>query len=84
MISLLKQDYNEHLLKCGLQCLIGTNCDAKNEVKPVQINDVTAISEVLNYGELLKESKYFCDIYSRLNQISNLRFHSVSQIAMIR
>lgn len=51
------QDYNEHLLKSGLQCLIGINCDAKNDVKSVQINDTTSISEVLNYGELLKESK---------------------------
>lgn len=54
-----KKDYNEHLLKCGLQCLIGINCDVQNEVKSIQINDATAISEVLNYGELLKQSKYF-------------------------
>lgn len=82
-VFLFTQDYNEHLLKCGLQCLIGTNCDAKNEVKPVHINDVTAISEVLNYGELLKASEYY-DL--RPIPSENLIFHlnPFGQIAMTR
>lgn len=51
------QSYNEHLLQCGLQCLIGVSYTSNNDIKSLECNDATVIRDVLNYSNLLKESK---------------------------
>lgn len=52
-------DYNEHLLNCALQCLIGMDCERSNDFESLKMADSTAISEVLRHGEMLKERKFF-------------------------
>lgn len=56
-VCLLLQSYNEHLLKIALQCLIGVSYTSNNDIKSLECNDATVIRDVLNYSELLKESK---------------------------
>lgn len=66
------KDYNEHLLNCGLQCLIGMDCERSNDFETLKIADATAISEVLRQGEMLKEREYKlpksfqCEFYSKV------------------
>lgn len=55
--NLFQQSYNQHLLKCALQCLIGVSYTSNNDIKSLDGNDATVIRDVLNYSQLLKESK---------------------------
>lgn len=56
-LSLVFQQYNQHLLSMALQSLIGISCTTNSEIKSLECDDATVLNDVLNYVNLLKESK---------------------------
>lgn len=52
------QQYNQHLLKCALQSLIGDTCITNGEIGLCENTDATVLNDVLNYAQLLTESKF--------------------------
>lgn len=60
-----------------MQCLVGVSYSSNNDIKSLECNDAAVIRDVLNYSNLLKESKstiYIQFTYIFYLSISNLYF----------